>query len=129
MRPSQPTDGGRRPITMSVTNCASPVVEAMNAAGIRRQRTAIAGSKSECPDMARGQRSDRAGIDIEERIAAQMLGDCNRPWPALPVALDLEMFGPHADGSGAMLPRGIAGDEIHLRRADKARDKKIGRLF
>ena len=49
--------------------------------------------------------SDRAGIDIEEGVAAEMLGDHHLAGPSLPVALDLEMLGPHADGRRAELLR------------------------
>ena len=57
----------------------------------------------EFADVARRERAERAGIDIEEGVAAEMLGDRDRARPALPVALDLEMLGPHADGGGAAL--------------------------
>ena len=45
------------------------------------------------------------GIDIEEGVAAEMLGDRDRARPAPPVALDLDVLRPDADRGGALLRR------------------------
>src|SRR6478735_8317690 len=74
------------------------VGEAMDAGGIGRQRDFVARAQIELADIARRERPDRAGIDIEEGIAAEMFGGHHGPPPALPFPIDLEMLGPHADG-------------------------------
>ena len=48
---------------------------------------------------------------------------------SLSFPVDLEVFRPHADRDSAALMRCIAGDEIHLGRADEAGDEQIGRPF
>ena len=80
-------------------------VEAMDAGGIGRQRDLVAGVQVELADVARRERPERAGIDIEEGVAAEMLGDRHRSRPALAVAADLEMLGPDADGGRAVALR------------------------
>ena len=83
----------------------------------------------EFADAARRQHAELAGIDIEEGVAAQMLGDRHRARPALALLADPEMLGPDADRGGAGFADRLAGDEIHLRRADEAGDEEIGRAL
>src|SRR6202030_1613568 len=83
----------------------------------------------EFPDTARGEHSEFPRVNIEERVTAQMLGDRHSPGPAFSLAADPQMFGPDADGGGAILTSRLAGHEVHLGRSDKAGDEKIGRAF
>jgi hypothetical protein len=49
---------------------------------------------------------------------------------ALPGALgrgDIDMLGPDADGRRPMLRRDRPFDQVHLRRADEARDERVAR--
>ena len=46
----------------------------------------VAGVQAEFADCARRERAERPGIDIEEGVAAEMLGDRDRARPALAVA-------------------------------------------
>src|SRR4029079_13998784 len=83
---------------LSAAKSVAALVEAVDARGLRHQRHVIAGMQAQFADVACRQHAKRAGIDIKERVAAEMLGDRDRPLPtAGPVALDLEMLRPHPD--------------------------------
>ena len=103
------------------------LVEAVQAGRIRRKPDAVAGFQIEFSDAARRQHSEFAGVDIEEGVAAQMLGDRHGPGPALSLLADLQMFGPDAEGGDAGLAGRLAGHEIHLRRSDEAGDEQVRR--
>src|SRR5262249_33587527 len=113
----------------SGVNRIAGIVEAVDARRVGRQRDLIARGDAHFADGPRGQCSDGPGIDVKEGVAAKMLGHHHFPGPALPVALDLEMLRPYANGRGAVFLGGVARDEIHLRRADEAGDEQIGRLL
>src|SRR4029453_11327834 len=90
----------------SLADGHSVLVEAMQPGGIGRQPHAIAALEMDLADGAHRQQSQRAGIDIEEGVAAEMLGDRHRARPALTATLtrarDAQWLGPDADGGGAV---------------------------
>src|SRR4051812_44162248 len=101
------------------------VVEAMHPDRVRRQPHLVAGRKPDFADTSHGEHAPRAGVDIKKRVAAEVLGHRNGSRPALPFALDPQMLGPHADGRGAQLARGVTGDEVHFRGTDEAGDEQV----
>src|SRR3954469_22829778 len=115
---------------LSVPNGVAARVEAMDARGLRHQRYMVAGVQAQFTDVARRQHAERTGIDIEEGVAAEMLGHRDRSLPtAGTVALDLEMLRSHPDRCRTLLQGVLAGHEVHLRGADEAGDEEVGRLL
>ena len=105
------------------------VVETVDAGRIWIEPDLVAGAQAE---FARGPDRDAADVtlDIEERVAAQVLGNGNSARPALPIAVDHDVLRPDADRGRTEL----SGDvllryEIHFGRADEARDENVGRAF
>src|SRR3954452_2942927 len=115
---------------LSAPDGVAACVEAMDARGLRYQRHMITGVQAQLTDVARRQHAERAGIDIEEGVAAEVLGHRDRSLPAAgTVALDLEMLRPYADRGRALLQGVLAGHEVHLGRTDEAGDEEVGRLL
>ena len=83
------------------------------------------------PEVHLARRPDRdhlgkAGlVDVEERVRTQMLGnaDCALPDAVAPGQVD--MLWPDADGLDAVFGRFGAFDQVHLGRADEARDENV----
>src|SRR5882757_10514591 len=96
---------------------------------IGRKPDAVAGLEIEFADATRRQHSELAGVDIEEGIAAQMLGDRHGAGPAVAFLADPQMFGPDAERSDAGFAGRVAGYKIHLWRSDETGDEKIRRVF
>src|SRR5882757_6651391 len=59
------------------------LVETMQPGRIGRKPDAVAGFQAEFSDAARRQHPEFAGVDIEEGVAAQMLGDRHGAGPAV----------------------------------------------
>ncbi len=93
--------------------------------GIRRQPHVVAGMETELADAARRQRAELAGIDIEEGVAAEMLGDRYGSRPASALAVDLQMLGPDADGGDAGLAAGSPGTKFILGEPMKPATKRF----
>src|SRR5260370_31438577 len=115
---------------ISCSSCLPPddlsvLLEAVQADRIRNEPHAIAGFQVEFSDAARREHSEFAGIDIEESIAAQMLGNRDRPGPTFTLFADLQVFGPDAQGGNAVLASRRSGHEVHLGGADEAGDKQV----
>src|SRR5690606_29979225 len=68
------------------------------------------------------------GFDVKDRIGAEMFGVNDLAFPFATVAVDGNMLGADADRLCCSVTNTGAVHEIHLRRADKARDKEIVRL-
>ena len=105
----------------------SLLVEAVQAGRVRRQQHPVARFQVEFTDIAAGEHSDFPGIDIEEGVAAEMLGHRHGSRPAFRLLADLQMFGPDPDGGGAVPGGRLAGHEVHLRRSDEAGDEQVCR--
>src|SRR5882672_10548959 len=113
----------------SLPNDLSLLAKTVQAGRIRRKPDAVAGFQAEFSDAARRKHSEFPGIDIEEGVAAQMLGDRYGAGPAFSLFADFQMFGPDAQGGDAGLAGGLSRHEIHLGRTDEAGDEKIGGAF
>src|SRR3984893_14576877 len=116
-------------IVCSLPNNLSLLVKTVQAGWIRRKPHTVAGFQTEFSDAARRKQSELPGVDIEEGVAAEMLGDRYGPGPAFSLSADLHMFGPDADGGDAMLAGRLPGHKVHLGRTDEAGDEKIGGAF
>src|SRR5450631_707390 len=108
-------------------NDLSVLVEAVQAGRIRRQPDAVAGFQAELSDGAHRERPEFAGVDIEEGVAAQMLGDRHGPGPALSLFADFQMYGPDAQGGNARLASRLSGNEVHLGRSDETGNEQVCR--
>src|ERR1700730_11120254 len=104
------------------TDCPSPprsyhptlLVEAVQATRFRRKPHAVAGFEIEFSDTARREHAHFTGVDIEEGIAAEMLGDRHRPGPAFALLADSQVFRPDAEGGDAGLAGSFSRHKIHL---------------
>src|SRR5712675_408249 len=85
----------------SLPNDLSLLVKTMQAGRIRRKPHPVAGFQTEFSDAARREHSEFPGIDIEESVAAQMLGDRYGPGPTFFLFADPQMFGPDAQDGDA----------------------------
>src|ERR1700685_1964878 len=72
----------RRVAPASARDGISLLVEAVQAGRIRRQPHAVTGFQIEFADVAACEHSELTRIDIEESIAAKVLGDRHRSGPA-----------------------------------------------
>src|SRR5436190_15287277 len=100
-------------------------IETVDVLRLRGEPDLIAHLQSEFSRCARRDAPDAIDSDIEEGIRAEVLGHLDRALPCALLAREIEMFRANADSRSAELLRGIAGDEIHLRRADEAGDEEI----
>ena len=74
----------------------------MDAAGIGKKPDAVARGEAKLANRAGGQAADLGHVDMEKRVAAEMLGDRHLAFPAFAVAACLEVLGADADGLRAV---------------------------
>src|SRR5260370_19130724 len=105
----------------------SRLVEAVEARRIRYQHHPVASPKAKLADVRGGDRSVLGNLEIKKGIVAQMLGNGDRAFPpvAVAVARRPDMFRADADRGGALAAGERRTDEVHLRRADEARDEEV----
>src|SRR5581483_11065077 len=101
-------------IAASRVDRAAALIEAMQMLRLRHQADLVGGMDAELAGAARGHLPDAGHIDVEEGVAAEMLGDADRALPAVAVAGHGDVFGADADGGGTRLLRRRAADEVHL---------------
>src|SRR3984957_15909901 len=106
-------------------NDPTVLVKAVQARRIRRKPHVVAGFQIELSDAARREHSEFPGVDIEEGVAAQVLGDGYRPGPAFCVLADFQVLGPDADGGSAAPARFLSGHGGHLLRTDEAGAEEV----
>src|SRR5262245_14544164 len=99
---------------LSLVDRLAAVVETMDSRGIRGQRHQIARLHAELANVTCGQRAERPGLDIKERVAAKMLSDHDLALPTVPIVLDRQMLRPHPDGRSVVLFGSFARNEVHL---------------
>src|SRR5215470_2772517 len=116
---------GQRQLPASAAQGRARLVEAMNAVGPRRQPDMVARLDAELARRPGGDRPDLLGVDMEEGVGPEMLGNAHRAAPLAGVARDVDMLGPDADRRRAV--RAALGlDQVHLGRADESRDEEVG---
>src|SRR6266700_4718054 len=103
------------------------LVETMDMGGVGLKPYLVARADAELADVARRDAAELGRVDIEEGVAAEMLGGAHGTLPALAVAADADVLGPDADRGRAITFGDLLPDQIHARRADEAGNEKIGR--
>src|SRR5690606_23540040 len=101
------------------------VIEAMKLLFDGRQIDRLAVAQGELAIRPRRDLSDTRDIDMQEGVGAEMLGHAHLTFPQALARRQLQMFRPDADGGGTELPRRLALQEIHARRAYEAGDEEI----
>src|SRR5436305_11807323 len=101
------------------------VVEAVDPIGLGRQPHGVAGLDAVLAGRARGDAAEILHVDIKEGVGAEMFGDADGAAPFAGVARDVDVLRPNPDGRRAA---GLGLDQIHPRRANKARDEEVCRV-
>src|SRR5262245_836405 len=100
-------------------------IEAMHAARIWNQPDGVVGGQIELANTSRRQCANLAGVDVDEGIAAEMLGDRYRSRPAFALPADFQVLRPYAYGGGPVLGGRLCGNEVHFRRSDETGHKQV----
>src|SRR5262245_37492601 len=103
----------------------SGLIEAMQAAWIRNHPDPVVRGQIELANTSRRQCADLAGVDVDEGIAAEMLGDQYRSRPAFARSTDLQVLWPYTYGGGALLGSRLSRNEVHFRRSDESGHKQV----
>src|SRR5262249_30847644 len=103
--------------------------EPMDVIRIGTKPHAIACLDAEFAHEARCEAADLRDVNVEKRVATEVLGDRHRALPAFTFAAWFEVLGANPDRSGAIALRRLLPDEVHARRTDEPCDEEIGRPF
>src|SRR5882724_2591097 len=100
-------------------------IETVDAGRIGREPHLVALLEAELANCPRGYPGCLRHVDVEERVAAEVLGGGDGAAPALPVTARHDMLRTNPN-RGRIHPGGkLTRHEVHARRADEPRDEEV----